>query len=118
MAELMAERGGATVFVTAPNYLALTDSTQTVFADSATAEAVVRVHESYCDVVRQASAEAGACLVDASRDFEAAAEPEKLFWRPEPGAPLDFIHLSPRGYRRLAALVARSEAIREAARRP
>jgi lysophospholipase L1-like esterase len=114
MAEVMAERGGKSVFVTAPNYLALTDAPQEVFADRATAEAVVRVHESYCNVARKAAADAEAFLVDAARAFEQEAAPDKLFWRPEPSAPLDFIHLSPLGYHRLATLVAHSGAFGEA----
>ena len=54
----------------------------------------------------------GACLVDVARLFESEGMPQRLFWRPAPqgkkAIPIDFIHLSPEGYGRLALYVAQA----------
>ncbi|MFP4056084.1 MAG: SGNH/GDSL hydrolase family protein [Candidatus Brocadiia bacterium] len=109
MVQAMGERGGETVIVTAPNYLAavpLDSLPPGLHGGRDAVAALVELHDEYNAIARDVAREAGACLVDAARDFAEAADPEALFWNP----PQDFIHLSAEGCRRLASAVARCPA--------
>jgi len=118
MVELVRERGGRTVLITAPNYLELVENPEETLPGEGVAAALVRVHASYCEAVRDVAREKGACLVDAARLFEADGQPEVYFRYPVAGGKVDFIHMRPVGYGKLAAAVAASDAVREAVEAP
>ena len=113
MVRLVRDGGGEAILVTAPNFLALArdegeaPAPRSLPGGRADAEAIVRLHAAYNDVVRRVAAEEGVELVDAASDFPAGRPPAELFWNP----PDDFIHLSAEGYARLAAKVAASPAV-------
>lgn len=117
MVSRMRKEGGGALLLTAPNYLAAAaraklPAPESLGGDSQAAEALSQLHAEYNEVVRRVATETGACIVDAAREFHSAPEAAALFWQP-PGKPIDFIHLSPEGYGRLARAIAASAAVRK-----
>ena len=116
--DLMRDRGGATILVTAPNYLELAAAkggapVPDSLGDEQGVRALVALHADYNEIVRQVARDRGACLVDAAHELAAEPEPARLFWEP----PSDFIHLSAEGYARLARAVAASACLQPPFRR-
>ncbi len=136
MVDLIRKQGGDAVLITAPDYLELASKQATpnlaacLGGDEEAVQAIVKLHAAYNDAVRNVAREKRVYLVDAARRFWRASRsfgtlggdgicsvprpgyPARLFWQP-PGKPIDFIHLSPEGYGRLARAIAASAAVRK-----
>lgn len=96
-------KGAGVAFITAPNYIA----TGGLACDDGPVRRLIDVHADYNAVVRSIASAEQAGLIDAAAELEAAPDAASLFWDP----PVDYIHLSAKGYRRLAERVAASPVV-------